>query len=975
MTSKKFKREYARLNTRQREAVDTIEGPVMVIAGPGTGKTTILTLRIANILKITDTPPSGILALTFTEAGARAMKMKLREIMGSRADEIRIHTFHGFALSIIREFADHFPHLSRTEQITEVEAESLIRDILREKKFSKLRPLGEPDFYVQKILGAISESKREAWTPEILLSFAKDEIKRIKADENSISQRGKTKGKLKAEEESRIRKCERTILLTDIYREYEERKKKERKMDFDDLIFELQQKLKEDNLLLRIIQEKFLYILLDEHQDTNDAQNMIVKLIADFFESPNLFVVGDEKQAIYRFQGASVENFLKFQKTWGTMRVINLADNYRSHQGLLDATFTMIEKNYEEGEHQNLRVKLKSNKKAQKLDVAFCSDAYSEEQFLIKRIKEISKNPSKTVAVIVRGNKEIDRILRILENQGIEVSAERGADIFKHPLGTLFFNLIEFLSDPSKIESLAETVAGGLWDLSFGKQVRIIKEIKSGKTESIEKEIPHIKKLLREISDSGVFDYLIKTADTSGLTKMAQKDPLSAEVWRSIFNLAKELADLNGIQNTPAMLKSLLEYKKTAERKYIKVGLGNIDAKITIMTAHSSKGLEFDYVFLPFAAEEIWIKKNFGTFFVLPREREEGDKVKDERCLFYVAMTRAKEHALISVSGEDDSGRLLTPLRFIEELDQSKISKMEIKTPVSVKAKSEPRSKNVGKEKVEYAKRVLLENGLSVTALNHFIKCPSEFFYKSILKLPEPPTASSEKGNAMHEAMANVWRDHPSPTPPQRRGAKNTENTIIKTVKNYFKHSYLPVFEKEAILEELTINAPIVASELTEHFKIQGKVLVEDWIESYFSKDKVEIRLHGKLDAVVDQEKQVLIFDYKTAQAKSVAAIKGETESSDDNYFRQLVFYKLLLQDNPKYKQKRIEPALVFIRPNSRGKCPNVSIPIEEKDIKKLKSEIALLIETIWSGDFLTTTCSDPTCKYCGYQKLNLTKR
>ena len=156
MVTKEFKKEYAKLNSKQKEAVDTIEGPVMGIEGPGTGKTTILTLRIANILRLTDTPASGILALTFTEAGVKTMRKKLREIIGDSALDVPIHTFHGFASSVITEFQDHFPHLSRSKQITDIEAESLVREIIKEKKFNKLRPIGDPDFYIAKIIGAIS---------------------------------------------------------------------------------------------------------------------------------------------------------------------------------------------------------------------------------------------------------------------------------------------------------------------------------------------------------------------------------------------------------------------------------------------------------------------------------------------------------------------------------------------------------------------------------------------------------------------------------------------------------------------------------------------------------------------------------------------------------------------------------------------------------------------------------------------------
>ncbi len=979
MTEEKFKAEYAKLNPQQKDAVDTIEGPVMVIAGPGTGKTTILTLRIANILRLTDTPASGILALTFTEAGVKAMKMKLREIIGSRADEIKVHTFHGFASSVIREFEDHFPHIYRSKQMTAIEEESMMRQILTNKKYSKLRPLGEPDFYVAKILTAIRDAKKEAWTPEMIKSFATEEIERVKNDENSISTRGRSIGNLKANALKRIQKCERTILFGEVYEEYEKTKHNEKKIDFNDLIFELLTALREDELLLQSLQEKYLYIHLDEHQDTNDSQNLIVKMIADFFENPNLFVVGDEKQAIYRFQGASVENFLTFQNKWKTMKVISLVENYRSHQSILDASYNMIEQNYEEGEYKELRSKLKSYAKHPQspLHLSIAQNQTAEEINLVQKLKDLEQDES-SVAIIVRKNKDVVRILSILDQNNIKAKAEKGANIFEHPVGKLFFCLIEFFSDPSKTECLAETFAGGLWGLDFKTQTTFIKKIKEDDLDFIEKELPVLKKLREGKSTSGTLEYLSSLADHSGLTEIAKHDTLSAEVWHSIFDLSRELAESNQIEDAQTLLHTLLDYKQGAEGKYVKISAGYNSSKITIMTSHGSKGLEFDYVFLPYTTEESWISKNFGSFFVMPREKEEGDIIKDERRLFYVAITRARKNVVLSYSEEDYLGKPLTPLRFIAELDQAHIARS-----VLPKVQKQPEVKTItnkeeklNQEKIEYAKSVLLEKGLSVTALNHFIKCPITFFYKSILKLPEPPSATSEKGNAMHEALSNVWKNlTPAPS------VNFITNIIKSSVTEYFKHSLLPKYEKETILEELLANAPIVAEALLPHFNLLGKVLTESWAESFFdhkyNNEQIELKLHGKLDTVIEQDNKVLVFDYKTTTAKSINEIKGETKNSTGDYFRQLIYYKMLLKNNPSYIGKQIEPSLVFVKPrptessgraNEKDRCPTISIPIEQSDVDMVKTHIAALIDSVWSGNFLSNECKDPECMFCSIQ-------
>ncbi len=971
MITKEFETAYKRLNKAQKEAVDNeADGPIMVIAGPGTGKTQILTLRIAKILLDSDTPASGILALTFTEAGQKAMKTKLRQFIGSRADEVGIFTYHGFATSVIAEFPEYFPHLARARQMSEVEAETLLREILQDKKFFKLRPLGEPDLYVGKIIKTIGDCRKEAWTPDWVRDYATKEIERIKKDPALLSTRGATKGKLKAEAEKEIEKAERTLIFADVYEQYETKKREQKKIDFDDLIFELIETLEHENLLLRLLQEKYLYILVDEHQDTNNSQNILIKKIADSPQSegkPNLFVVGDEKQAIYRFQGASVQNFLEFQQAWPSMKVVKLTDNYRSQQSLLNATFKMIENNYQAGEHDDLRIQLTavSEERAEPVTVVLAGNNEAVEEYLVKQIKNIVEADSdKTVAVIVRTNREVERALEALELAGVSASAERGTDVFSHPVGVIYFKLLEFLADESKLESLGYTLAGGLWGLGLDQSVDLLKKIRSGQSLELEKNIPKLAKLKKIIAKSGPIEFLIATAEVSGLKELVASEPLSAEVWQSIVNLAKDLALSKNIEDPRLLIIELLNYRQMAEKRNIKIAAGVADAQVLVMTAHSSKGLEYDYVFLPYATEESWMSKGRGRYFVLPEKKDEADEIRDARRLFYVALTRAKKQASIIVGLADALERPFTPLRFIDELDQESISRIEIPkaktSPLLVQTRSPEERDRV--ESWEYAKHVLLEKGLSVTALNHFMKCPSQFFFKSILKLPEAPSASSEKGNAMHEALATVWSL-------KEKSTSAMTVTLIETINNYFYHSPLPNYEKEAIMEDLTKSAPKVALALAPHFAQIGTIASEKWSETIFDGQfegqAIRLRLHGKLDVIVETPKKILVYDYKTKEAMSERAIKGETKNDDGNYFRQLVFYKILLTDNSFYSGREIEPALVFVKPDRKGNCPTISLPINKTDITKVKNEVQNLIESVWSGKILTITCADPKCEFC----------
>ncbi len=967
-----FEERYAQLNPKQKEAVDTIEGPVMVIAGPGTGKTTILTLRIANILQTTDTPASGILAITFTEQGAKHMRAKLREVIGARANEVRIHTFHGFASSVIAEFHEHFAHLDNFKPISDVESEALIRKLIEAQEFSPIRPIGAPDFYLSSIIYTISNAKREALSPVEIGDFAKKEIERIKKDEDSISNRGASKGELKADAKKKIEKFEKTILFSKVYGQYEEEKREAKVMDYDDIIFELVLAFGRDELLLRLIQEKFLYLLIDEHQDTNDAQNLIIKLIADFFESPNVFIVGDEKQAIFRFQGASVENFLKFEKVWSGMKTISLTHNYRSHQAILDASFSMIENNYSEEEYSHLRTPLVSGAKHIKkpIQITNATSVTDAEHFLFEEIKKLQvyKDDHYTVAVIVKKNKEVDRLVAMAERLGVPLVAERSVDIFSHPIGALFFSLLDVVQDPLDTEALGKTIVSGLWDFDFKTAVAALKELKKG---NVEDRLLHslyktLSKLQRDKLSDSPLSFVINLAQVSGFHKLLVKDPLYVEVWRGIVDLVQKIIKQGDIVNMDALCKVLKDYRLSAEKKFIKMTVGGGEGNIRVMTAHGSKGLEFDYVFIPYATEESWLSGKKGSSFILPvvGKVSEDDEIRDARRLFYVALTRAKKHATVIVPTGDAGGETLEPLRFLEEIDARFVVRNV--APIADEIEALQHVPEIADTKlVDYAKEVISEKGLSVTALNHFLSCPQTFLFQSILKLPQAPHPSAEKGNAMHLACDRIWK-----TPEDERSEKKILETIHQAIVDSVSASLLPKFEKELVIKELNKNAPAVAKSLTPHFHTTGKVSSENWSEceyiSSYEGTKVLVRLHGKLDAVIDQGEATLVFDYKTKKKMSENEIKGETKNSDGGYFRQLVFYNMLLVD----RKTHIIPSLIFLTPDDKGMCHIQSLEIIPNDIESLKKNIDELVESIWSGKIINSYCEEEKCEWCAFSKM-----
>lgn len=259
----------------------------------------------------------------------------------------------------------------------------------------------------------------------------------------------------------------------------------------------------------------------------------------------------------------------------------------------------------------------------------------------------------------------------------------------------------------------------------------------------------------------------------------------------------------------------------------------------------------------------------------------------------------------------------------------------------------------------DFARRALADRGISVTALNHFIACPSRYLYKSVLRLPEAPSASAEKGNAMHAALDAVWKL-------PGRGAKAIEAEIVSVVRDYFsRRSMLPAFERQSIEQELCASAAAVARALEGHFQQQGHVASETWAEAQVD----GVRIHGKLDAVLSTDSTVSIYDYKTRQAMSENAIRGLTKDSTGDYFRQLVFYKILVASDAKNRGRAVSPALVFVEPDGKGRCPAVSLPIEKADEEMVLGHIRRLIESVRTGALVRGACEDPDCEECALRR------
>jgi DNA helicase-2/ATP-dependent DNA helicase PcrA len=993
--SAEFERLYKILNTAQKEAVDTIEGPVMVIAGPGTGKTQILTLRIANILKKTDIPADAILALTFTNAAAANMRKRLVSIIGSDAYRVSIYTFHSFANHLIETYPERFSSLVGRSNCSEVERIDIIRTLLDAGRFEVLKPINEPYHNVPKIISGISHLKREGLSPETFRAWLTLERKELESNEDLYHKKGVHQGKLKGKYQKDFRSLDKNEELAHLYERYQEELVRRKRYDFDDSLLLLIDAMEKHEDFLRELQEEFQYFLVDEHQDTNGAQNRILELLVTFFDQPNLFVVGDEKQAIFRFQGASLSNFLYFEQKFKNVKRITLKTNYRSHQGVLDAAGNLIEKS-KEGIQAPL-VAFKERIKDEDLRIKVFTFGADDEELLYLaesvKAKIESGVEAHEIAVLFRNNRDVEDISDYFERLGIPFIVESGHGVLDDPdirkLNLILRSLVNLAND----DIIAQVLFIGFLEISIPDIYTILKEVHTNKRsifdvivhasqlplENSENVLVFSKKMThwKSVSENKSFLHLFETVvRESGLLEHIQKSSFHTEKFDKLVRLFDEMKShvrrnpFFALTDYETFLKILEEHNLTLEAKSRQV-----PNSVRLMTAHKAKGLEFDYVFIVHTYDGHWGGKRNSQYFTLPFRTgttlETGSDVEDERRLFYVSITRARKDVYISYASVAPDGRDRVPSQFIEEI-HSELREEKDGEELGYAGRRPPlfieREGRHGQEKyTEFVREWFAEKGLSATALNNYLSCPWKWFYQNFFHTQFVPSTQQVKGTAVHKALEEFF---------------NTRNKQPKTDVDFLLERFRTHME-DTDVEPQTLERIIrdTSKALTGWHK--------KWSQSWEEKTKNEvlvrgilldntIRLTGKFDTLEcldDRCHEVRVIDYKTGKPKSKNEIEGTTKTAQSKagsgaYKRQLVFYKILLDMYADGMYRMKEGVLDFIEPTENGTYKKESFIITQDEVNELKDEIRRVAKEIQTLSFWNERCEDATCEACALRDL-----
>jgi DNA helicase II / ATP-dependent DNA helicase PcrA len=608
----------ANLNEQQQAAVKTTEGPLLIMAGAGSGKTRVLTHRIAYLMAEKRVAPWNILAITFTNKAAREMKERVQGLLGGAAEEIWISTFHSMCVRILRRDIDrigidrNFSILDTTDQL------SVLKNILKEKNIDPKK------FDPRAILGTISNAKNELLTPE---KFAK---------------------KVSSYYEK---------IVSDVYEEYQKRLLRNHALDFDDLIMTTIQLFERVPEVLEHYQYKFQYIHIDEYQDTNRAQYVLVKMLASRFK--NICVVGDADQSIYRWRGADIQNILSFEKDYPNAKVILLEQNYRSTKRILQAANEVIEHNV----NRKPKKLWTENPEGQKIVYYEAMNESDEAQFVAGKIKEYvdsGKRRYSDFAILYRTNaqsrvmeevllksnipyqivgglkfydrkeiKDVLAYLRVIANPNDDISLLRIINVPKRGIGVSSIDkIVSYASENglSVFEALGELEHIGLSARTAASLIEFRRQLEQW---AQLQEYVSVTELVEEVLDKSGYREMLKAEKTLEAQSRLENIDEFLSVTKHFENVSED----------KSLIAFLTDLALISDIDQLNEMNGEDQDAVVLMTLHSAKGLEFPVVFLIGMEEGI---------FPHSRSLDDEDEMEEERRLAYVGITRAEEELFLT---------------------------------------------------------------------------------------------------------------------------------------------------------------------------------------------------------------------------------------------------------------------------------------------------------------------------------------
>ncbi len=951
------------LNEKQLKAVRHNKGPLLIIAGAGTGKTTVITERIKYLILEKKVEPSHILALTFTEKAAFEMQERVDILLPYGYTNLWIQTFHSFCDRILRDDAQVIGLDPNYKLISEAESVLLLRQHIFDLGIKLFRPLGNPTKFLDALLTHFSRLKDEDIAPDEYLKWSK---------------------KQKSTDEKK-----QYLELAEAFAAYKKLKARQSVMDFSDLISNTLLLFRKRRNILKKYQNQFKFLLVDEFQDTNYAQNELAVLLSG--DDKNITVVADDDQSIYRFRGAAVSNVLQFKKTFPKARIITLVDNYRSTQTILDASYRLIQHNNPNRLEvvEKIDKKLKSHSRASEEEIDFIHEQKSEDEAdtIAKTIKNLKNSYEyKDIAILVRANNHSQMITTALQRHKIPYQFLGPGYLFQQDEIKDLIAYLTFLTNLSDSVSLFRVLSMDIFNLSyvelnyllnFAKKKNLtlfealddvnqsfLKHATQEKLQNFKQMAErHLQKSKKEQAGQVLYYFLID----SGLYKSFQKaDSIKEE--RRVQNIAKFFDRIKNFETEreDSNIFTLVEWLTLMLQLGDSPTAADIDIRdrnaVNILTVHSSKGLEFKAVFLTNLVSDRFPSRDRAEKIPLPiaiiKEKIPKDTdfhLEEERRLFYVGMTRAKELLYFSAADFYGTGKRVKKLSpFIYEAlpklqEQEKVLKdvQQLSLTEVLSAYEETDEKEEDLPAGRQEKQSLKITYLTYSNLQMFDICPLHYKAKVIFNIPTPIAAVQSFGISLHNALYRFYRKVQEGSIPSLKELKKIlEKEWISDGYDNKKHEQERFFQANEILEKFyktECNPPV-------------KPLGIELPFSFFLKNGVKIS--GKIDRVDKKGKGIEIIDYKTGE---------DNPKADKAHRLQLEIYALaatrvkdnILNRNP----EDITLTLHFLEGNTKK-----TMTFKKEELDKLEDDLITKIAEIENSDF---KCSgNILCLNCEYKML-----
>jgi len=913
MQEKIFNENYKALNDEQKQAVDTIYGPVMVVAWPGTGKTQIIGMRTANILLKTDTNPQNIFITTFTEAGVIAIRERLISFIGEEAYKVNISTIHSFASEVIKTFPEKFIEYKASITIDDVEALEIIKEILdneiKNKNVVELTSDYDRYYYLRDIKAAISNLKWEGINSERLLNLTKDQEKTYAEELSEIKPSLKKYENTRLKQEKHILKLKELDILFNTYNKY---LRENWKYDFNDMINFVLEKLRTDEDLSYYYAEKFQFIMLDEYQDTNNAQNEIIKLITSppapllrgegSMNNPNILVVWDDDQSIYRFQGANIENMLDFSKNYVGTKFIVLKHNYRSTSNILDVSSALITNNQERLSNKIdvVNKELVSSGKYKWYNIPVnlfsASSDIEEKAFIIGSIKEkITHRPMGTslkskgrnkgidikledIAVIVRNNREVKEYSNLLMQNWIEVESKQKTNILESVYINFLIKYLRVINDPYEKENdLIDVLRSGilwlnqvdifkvnryLYNKNYNRKVKltfmdILLNINNILDLPVLDDIKwlilfryKIFSLWTKFKESNFVEFFNEMISSLNILEYINKNwsfDDSEDIF-TLFNKIKLWNEQDKVFNIDKLLSKLELYKKYNYPINRQI-LSKTKWWVQVMTSHSSKWLEFEIVYIPWLYTWNWDSKRMINKLKLPEgiawewlQNIKASAEEEDRRLFFVALTRAKKELYLSYPAWVWNKPLLRSM-FLEEIKEN-ITSITFKGNIEEIIENELKNDIIiyDSKEFDYIEEFLKTYKLSPSDLNVFLSDPKEFLQRVVFKYPFIDNEYTIFGKVYHRTLELFYLKY------KKDGKLPEKSYLISTFDVLLKKEILTPDEllklKEKWNEWLSGYYDLHSSNIKEplhlEYSFRRKNIVFNWVPLTGTIDKVE---------------------------------------------------------------------------------------------------------------------------------------